>query len=553
MMQRLAKRTLTFAISLSCALIIFVAIPFHGIPRPLPSSLLSYLVIMLFAAIAARGIISYSDRRKQKGIRRRNIDCLPDRSSTESLAAAAVKAFGSRVSRADTLQLIELFKNPSACVSRISERIELGDETYRIKLTQTIMGAHVDQTGAEVNNLLVPVLSPPKYELVDKLKLTYEDLPIRTLSYCETQGALLAIGETFMESVFGVVPKELWERIKLQILNEKKANEGERQAISNLLETELDKLNPQGDDVVLRDLLHNFVYSVQSTFPIIAIMPVRPVMKLQIEYIETRARLGERKQGDIRQISDGFYSHMRTAFGLARRSHTIPVPKATKARSYHFRADVPHGMYVYDIEIGFASLQDVGGTGVGAVARRPIDPRWDAADTRGLTYVHAYGRDLDIADTASRIPYLIVELREKPPGMIFVVTLLSVYLGSLTLGVGYWHDQIFGRSASPFWPAILFGIPAIVSGWLVSRFTSDAVSRLSISTLAVTSWFIANAVAAITLAALKLAGIVGSPALWGALMISATACAVMASLLLYLRVRRYHRRASGSMKKKRED
>ncbi|QLY30408.1 hypothetical protein H0264_35695 [Nocardia huaxiensis] len=547
--KRLFKRSLTLIIAICIALLSVLVIPFGDIHNDVSALSRFAIGVLLGAAVAVRWYISHRDRATEKDITRVNCrkEDMPARSSEEARIKAATSAFADVLSTVDVLRFFEVFNNPATYVSRIAERVELGDETYRVKVTRTVLGAENNN----VTRQLIPILSPRKNELIDKLKVTCKKELVRTLSYQETHGALLVIGEALLETVFGNVPDDLWGKLRLQIINEQPTDPGERVAIADLLKEKIEAANLTGDDVVWRDVLHNFVYGIQSTFPIIALAPSGSAIKLEIEYTETRERLEEKKIGGVRKLSELTYSHIRAAFGLARRSHIIPLTRATKARSYHFRTDAPEGMYVYYIEIGLATLQEANQTERAAIAisKRPMDPRWDAADTRGLTYVHAYGRDLDIANTASRIPYLIIELREKPPGLMFVVALLSVYLMVLTLGVGNWYDDIFSPNASQFWPTILFGVPAIVSGWLVSRFTTDAVSRLSISTLAVSSWFIVNAVVAMTIAALGLAKIITTSSWWEALIVSVTACASMAVMLVVLRARRYQRRVSGAIRK----
>jgi hypothetical protein len=188
-------------------------------------------------------------------------------------------------------------------------------------------------------------------------------------------------------------------------------------------------------------------------------------------------------------------------------------------------------------------------------------------------------RQLARGDSAI-IPVLSVELRERPPGLMVIVFLMCGYLATLTIGVAFFHDRVFGLDVSSLnsqcmtlmrynfiagggdcqlipatptsWPTVLFGIPALVSGWLISRFTAEAVSSTSISTIAVTIWGTLNATAAIGLSALEMNvstihpisvfGMTVVQPLWLCLTLSCVASLAMTMLLLVFRVFRYGRR-----------
>jgi hypothetical protein len=186
----------------------------------------------------------------------------------------------------------------------------------------------------------------------------------------------------------------------------------------------------------------------------------------------------------------------------------------------------------------------------------------------GLEYIHLYARDLEALESESgqlattvvdRALALRLEFREKPPGMFAIVLILSLYLAGLTWAVGHFHDLVFpaptqGEApAASSWPTILFGIPALVSGWLVSRFSADALRRVSLATVGMTLWLVVNAAAAVLIAALKTSGArteglsVGSidviHATW-ALLMATTGLHLALSLVMALgRAARYLRRA----------
>jgi hypothetical protein len=100
---------------------------------------------------------------------------------------------------------------------------------------------------------------------------------------------------------------------------------------------------------------------------------------------------------------------------------------------------------------------------------------------------------------------------------------------------------------------IIFGIPAIVSGWMVSRFTAENVKLLSVSTIAVTAWAVLNATMSVAISAFSMSGLLSGSIdylvgftdvriAWSLLLVSCFGCLVMTLVLLGLRVRRYGRR-----------
>ncbi|MBF6297816.1 hypothetical protein IU459_09690 [Nocardia amamiensis] len=588
---------MSLVIALTCGLLLFLEGPFDAI-RADPSLM---LLIGIFAALGLAILLRICLTLDTAGKDIARVDLRDAKDDDTELAEAAIREFNAKFAHEETMRLLDFVIDPSFYIMRISEQIDLGDEAYAFSTTQTIVGA--DE--GDVDRLLVPILTPPKGELVDNLRISSGEGAVRTLSYRETLGALLTIGQIMVELVLGRCPEDLRITIRSEILRETMAASGRKKSVSTALHDATKKFD-SADSRILRNFLHNFIYDAQTIFPIIAVVPARKEVKLKVGFTEDRTRVGGRQPGVPISLWEWFYSYIRASFGLVRRSHMIRLSRATRAQSYHLRTEAPEGMYVYDLSLGMTEVRETDSVQISSSSytHRPIDPRWDCEDTRGLTYVHAYGRDLDIVGVSHHmlpgprrrgsgtgstpdefslrphIPSLTIELREKPPGLMFVLVLLSVYLMALTIGVGYWHDLIFGiappsrlcmdfpdrvgcdlpPSPQSYWATILFGVPAIISGWLVSRFTSDAVSRISVSTLAVAAWFVSNSAAAMILSALKLARrldtsgpvpILGTnQPLWSILMISSTGCAMMAVLLLSLRVRRYRRRSSGAIKHK---
>jgi hypothetical protein len=107
----------------------------------------------------------------------------------------------------------------------------------------------------------------------------------------------------------------------------------------------------------------------------------------------------------------------------------------------------------------------------------------------------------------------VVKYREVPPGLMGPLFGVSAWLAAITWIVGVVHDQVFGTNSGLVgaWPTLIFGIPALVTGWLLSRATQATVRVISIPSFLVLVWLAANAAALITIVALKSAGIETPP------------------------------------------
>lgn len=578
---RMGKRTLSLLIALTFALLLYSFASFDNI-RSSPSSSTNLTIVAVgFVFALMRALLSVGS----SGEELRKDRTLPSREDDTELTTAALDAFHSSFSLEEVTQFLEMYIDPGTFVTRITEKMTLDSSVYLTNVTRTLVGAN----GERIENVLVPILTPEKDTLVDNLELSCGTATVRTLSHRESQGANLTLGRILLQMVFGSgegFPSYLWSRLRAQILNNETASKADKDLILGLLTsatTPKDQATPKEQAPV--GVLTKFVFDMLETYSIIAVIPSSTTIKFSVKYTESKSSIRDRNAKSTIKLWEWLYSYIRATFGLTLRSHTLRLQSATEAQSYHFRAEVPVGMYLYhmdsvllDIEANYQSLGELA-----EFPARPIDPTWAVSDSRGLEYVHAYGRDLDTVTYShqgrlrSRIPYLELEVREKPPGLMFTIALLALYLAILTVGVGHWHNLVFGitdtikqcidshpsgpidckdgRQPASLWPTILFGIPAIVSGWMVSRFTAESVSRLSLSTLAVFVWCMVNAISAVTLSALKLTvlmadnqwifGMHTTQPLWSALMVSTTGCATMTIFLLILRVRRYRRRVSG--------
>lgn len=313
---RMLRRTLSLVIAIAAGLLLFLIGPFGAIRKNPSRAELLVIGVILVVALIAR----LASTRNTAGRDITRIDLSHARNENQRLAAAAKREFNTKFTEAEVLMLLEFIIEPSAYIMRISEQIELGDEAYVFKTTQTLVDANA--TGAE--RVLVPVLTPPKGALVDNLRISCDsDVAVRTLSYRETLGAVLTMGEIMVDLVLGTVPKDLWKEMTEDILRERVAHSSEMQAMSKRIHGITEGLT-SADARVLRNFLHNFISDIQATFPIIAVVPAAKEIKLKVGFTEDRTRVGGRESGGG-PISfwEWVYSYIRSCFGLVRRSHMI--------------------------------------------------------------------------------------------------------------------------------------------------------------------------------------------------------------------------------------
>ncbi|HEX7824049.1 MAG TPA: hypothetical protein VF477_04010 [Mycobacterium sp.] len=579
----MARRTLTFAIALLSGYLAFALLPLASIRHePIPFKVVAILLLVI--ACGARWFFSTLNIGLNSEARRTDGE-FPS-SSDESLAESCEQAFQSRITVDEFEQLLETVSDPGGVVLRITETAVLGGRDFSTTVKRTV----VPPLDPYPEKIYIPVLKPRRGELIDNFRVVVDGAPARTLSHRETIGALLAITRTLIsQSCVGCpFPGELWRLlIRDVVLSDSPTPESQRTLVLDQLRTlEKSKASTSEAELIARAVLWRLVIDLFKTYVIIAVVPIDGE-SVKVETSYTRRR-------DVYKVLGGkpflirwwqwCHIQIQLLFGLAVRSDQYMLTQATEAQSYHFRAEAPEGMYVYDVK---TDLVDVQAPSHGrsldlAALARPVSPDWQASDTRGLGHLHAYGRDLDVwlnrsddngnsSATNRRNAVLNFELRERPPGVMFVVGLMSVYVALLSIGIAIGYDVVFGQYSSGYvnalpsttpsnpdsspWPTVLFGVPAIVSGWVVARFTAETVRLVSISTIAVTTWAIANTVYAVALSAVTISkpmhpvqGWFGIPLwqpAWSLLVVSSTACTVMAVLLLALRVRRFSRRVRG--------
>lgn len=132
----------------------------------------------------------------------------------------------------------------------------------------------------------------------------------------------------------------------------------------------------------------------------------------------------------------------------------------------------------------------------------------------GASFVHVYAREIaalaidqGVTEISPMVPVAKLEFRERPPGNIAIVMLLSVYITSMAWVIARMHEKVLvaTQGGSP-WSTIIFGTPARISAWVVSRFVSGNASRASLVTAAVIAWAVLNSVAVVSYVAVVQGG-----------------------------------------------
>jgi hypothetical protein len=567
---RMGRRFLTLLISLTVALVAFNFLPLEAIRRTQITHG-EWLWAIFVILVGLRFWLARKDVHLAALTPLAHISAdLPDQThANEDTTADCVAAFNQSTTPDEFDQLIDTFLDPGSVVVRINERAELGAHDYHSTVERIV----VYPREYAATQILIPVLTPHKGELVDNFSLRVDGRAARTLSRRESTGAVIAVMTAVLATAFedrSALPKTLWRMLRDEVL-QKESDGTRRGLIFAELKKEFAKDMPTEGSLIARAGLWKLAMDLSDTYSIIAVAPISgSSVKIETSYTRRREPLAvpkDPKPPPPVKLWLWFGIQIQILFGLVRRSDRYELHNSREAQSYHFRATVPDGLYVYDL-VG-TWIDDSRGvvsdlfTGL---PLRPLRPQWEISDTRGLEHVHAYGRDLDAwcksgispqgLQTSGRTAAIRFELREKPPGLLFVIALMSAFLRVLVLAAGKWHNLIFVTSVTPGapWPVIIFGVPAIVSGWMVSRFTQESVKLLSVSTIAVTSWAVTNAAGAVAVSAFSMSipahvwkwPIIGyfEPA-WSALVISCIGCLAMSVILLLFRVRRYGRRVRG--------
>lgn len=463
-----------------------------------------------------------------------------------------------RFSPEQVLHLVSFMTDPSGHLLRVSESIELHSNYYSAKVNRVLNSGRPSDRRSPI----LPILRQKKGVLIDQLSVTQDGKSVSTLSYAESQGCTLVVINDLFRSCFPIVdgePREGEHSSAPAALKDRAVQELERSSVLAALKDravqelpgEPGRSNDSSVTALLAQLegLEDRATSESARRSWAALRELARMIDdhyfvyAQVEVDDKRpTRLCVSSNVALGLAGASVGDALRSTFGLSRRSHILPLSHATEAPSYHVNVSVPSGLYVFHAQWLPATRKDLAVPDSASLpapqdaalprrARRPTS----LSSPLGRAYWHGYLRDIDgyTHDLEPQDPHkprtqlavcLMLELRERPPGLLGVVTLLSFYLFTLTWWVGLYLDDVFPTEAnagSGVWsmvfripqtqsssvPTVLFGIPAIFSAWLASRYTAKTLSRVSLSTLVLTFWVLLNAGAAVGIAALKSSGV----------------------------------------------
>jgi hypothetical protein len=458
-----------------------------------------------------------------------------------------------------TRQLGLVLLDPSHFVSRVTENYDLGNHKLGQGISRTLQ---FDAKTATAPYIYFPILRSSKGRLVDQLSVEANGTRVSTLSYSLSQGAALCVVESQYFAYTNRFPlydgtDHLWNQV-VEVLTSDSAEQG----------IALDKLFAGVDEERLRDLdalpvsahdragldkaqkvsganFRALVEKLKSHYYII----VRLKRPETLDDIRVRVALTRPRT----EYLDNWVDRLRVSLGMSVRNYLLPLPHALEAPSHHFQGAIDPQMYVYKQQLSLAEYPKSGRTNGPNLTTRVQRPELVSGDVLGMDYMHSYARDLrgigssrdghawglidgddsshaaandsrgghraDPSDETELAPVVLVELRERPPGLLAMVLIIAGYLAVLTLGVSVFYDHVFpvpdptGKvTGAASWPTILFGVPAIVSGWIASRFGGEAIARISLSTFLAGLWCVVNAGAAVEFSAVRLS--VGSTAVY---------------------------------------
>jgi hypothetical protein len=453
----------------------------------------------------------------------------------------------------------EQFTDPTVVLTELLQDVldpgRRGDRvTKRVTLTETHLLLRTARTlSIGPDGALIPVLKPQKRTLRDDLSCELDEGPVATLTRMESHGATIELIDLLVRVTFreALVEGELSSLTATLVGGVARDSPLDDDGLRRLEKT-VEIVGRVHEDKTDRDGLTRLMalLAFASTYYcLIAIVPRASDgrtsrRKLVAEY---RERLPKSPHSRI--------DYLRRTVGLTPRQVWLLVPEALDSSSVHVHCPAPPGMYTFK---AVPHVLTGGGSSAGdrIDGQRTQRPYARVGNTWGLDYVHAYFRDLQQPlrsspdrGTPHAYPMVQVEFREKPPGLLLPLAVTSLYLAALVGIAGRNYDALFNQGSNSG-VAALFGVPAILAGWMVTRIDMGVLSRISIPTALLVVWFVTNAGVALANVAAK--PIREAPAMnlthSGWMILSVTCFAHLVTVVyMYLnRTIRYQRRLSDS-------
>ncbi len=399
---------------------------------------------------------------------------------------------------------------------RVTEKLTLHDE-YIVSSTIREMVLPPDPDRASVS-VLVPILRSRKGIINDGVTTTAEGGSARVLTYRETIGVLAVTIDRLYRSAYVAAPS-ITQRQRAVVAAAWAVAFSQHRGRAARIRDVIEQADVCGAAVSpdrRSELIHLLNALSGSTF---LVAHVSGAPGTCVEVTLTRS---ERRTDHLR----GFLDQVRIFLGLRVRTYLLPLPHLFTAPSVHVEATAPDGLYLAGRQVLVQAARDTMPITpvVASAAREPIAA---FSDTLGLATVHLLARDLDYKTLTARTgapattdprgvrarpvsAFMALDFREVPPGLLGPITLLSSALTFLVWLIGYHHDQVFG-SVDPSGAVggkvglvtLALSVPAILSGWLVSRFDEKALKRSSLATIIAMLTLLLISVGAVSLAAIK--------------------------------------------------
>jgi hypothetical protein len=520
------KRLGSFGIAASLTLLAFAAIPTPIVTYPHRRVVIVIWTIVSAALISVRVFVAerkigpptVPPRRPSR--RRAQFSKTTSESVTPEYLVYAKRVFKERFGVDCLPHLAGIMSDPAGHLVRITEQVSFSSTRTSHTVVRTVLSPGDGLA-------LIPVMRPQKGHLVDDLRVSIDNRSVSTLSFLESTGAMALVLELLFRYAFppstSTTPKnvsDIASDISVLCASVSPLGKNDRARLKSLL-ADLDWVSTHAITLRYKRALENLIEYLKQSYVIVVALPhcrEHERVKLTVEHHTPRP-----------EVIGSLSNRVRTMLGLTLRSYAVCLPHAAEAPSYHFRVSSPEGTYFYRalaVPAIVSPHEEQMPLQAAAPDGRPVMPKILQSHPRGQNVMHVYGRDLlghlhDYADKGSWSENKLAlqfygEYRERPPGVLATVLPVSLYLVVLAWGIGHFHNIVFPLQATPqakiplsgvtnaAWPALLFSIPTLVSGWLVVRLTADSVQRMSLSTLFILLWQLVNAAAAVGIAALKI-------------------------------------------------